>query len=62
VFKVEISLQSWTSGRKHSGAEQKSSLQLLESSNDQDHAHCKVECPAIDASGEATGEDSNVYP
>jgi predicted carbohydrate-binding protein with CBM5 and CBM33 domain len=39
---------------------QTSSLQVvLESSNDQDHAHGNVECLGADASGVALGDDSN---
>jgi hypothetical protein len=40
--------------------EQKSSLQVLESPNDQHHADGNVECRCIVASEQATGDDSNV--
>jgi hypothetical protein len=49
----------WASVGKFLSADQKSSMQVLESSNDQDHADGNVECRGIDASGENIGDDSN---
>jgi hypothetical protein len=44
---------------KFLNAEQKSSLQVPVSSNDQDHADGNVECHGLDASEGAVGDDSN---
>jgi hypothetical protein len=49
-----------TSLSKFISAEQKSSLQFLESSNDQVHPDGNVECRGVDASEEAIGDVSNV--
>jgi hypothetical protein len=48
----------WTSVYKFLSDEQESSVQVLESSNDQDHADANVACRSIDASEEAIGDDS----
>jgi hypothetical protein len=45
---------------KFLSANQESSLQVLESFNDQDHTDGNVECRGIDVSEEAIGDDSNV--
>jgi hypothetical protein len=50
----------WTPFCKILSAEQKSSMQVLESSIDEDHAVGDVERRGIDASEEAIGNDSNV--
>jgi hypothetical protein len=50
----------WTFVCKFRSVEKKPSLQVLDSSNDQDHAEGNVECPGIDASEEAVGDRSNV--
>lgn len=51
---------SWTSVSKIISAEQKCSLQVLESSNNQDHADGRVEGRDTDASEKAIGSESNV--
>jgi hypothetical protein len=50
----------WTSVCKFLSAEQKSSVQLLESSNNQEHADGNVQRRGIDDSEEAIGGDSHV--
>jgi hypothetical protein len=49
----------WNSVCKFSSAGQKSSMQPLESSNDQDQANGNVERRGIDASEEAIGDGSD---
>jgi hypothetical protein len=50
----------WTSVGKFLRAEQKSSMQVLESSNNYDHADGNVERRGIGAPREGIGDDSNV--
>jgi hypothetical protein len=50
----------WSSVCEVLSAQQKSSMQVVESSNDQDHAEGNVEHCSIDAFEEVIGDDSNV--
>jgi hypothetical protein len=50
----------WSSVCEVLSAQQKSSMQAVESSNDQDHAEGNVEHRSIDAFEEVIGNDSNV--